>query len=111
MQYFLYVCKNRVPYVENLPFDACVEIPVTATKAGYIRKFQGKMPSNVALLVAYTASIENLTVEAWEKKSKQLVYQAVSLDPLCPAVLSLQEIREMCDELFQVNKDYLGDYQ
>lgn len=97
--------------VENLPYDACVEIPVTATKDGYIRKFQGKLPSNIAPLVAYTAGIENLTVEAWEKKSKQLVYQAVSLDPLCSAVLSLQEIRDMCDELFEINKDYLGDYQ
>lgn len=97
--------------VENLPYDACVEIPVTATKDGYIRKFQGKMPSNVAPLVAFTAGIENLVVEAWEKKSKQLVYQAVSLDPLCSAVLSLQEIRDMCDELFEINKDYLGDYQ
>lgn len=97
--------------VENLPYDACVEIPVTATRDGYIRKFQGKMPSNVAPLVAYTAFIENLAVEAWEKKSKKLVYQAVSFDPLCSAVLSLQEIRDMCDELFSVNKDYLGDFE
>lgn len=96
--------------VENLPYDACVEIPVTATKDGYIRRYRGKLPSSVATLVAYTAGIENLAVEAWEKKSKQLVYQAVSLDPLCSAVLSLQEVREMCDELFVVNKDYLGDY-
>lgn len=97
--------------VENLPYDACVEIPVTATKDGYIRRFQGKLPSCVAPLVAYTAGIENLTVEAWEKKSKQLVYQAVSLDPLCSAVLSLQEIRDMCDELFALNQAFLGDYK
>lgn len=97
--------------VENLPYDACVEIPVTATKDGYVRKYQGKLPLNIAPLVAYTAGIENLAVEAWEKKSKQLVYQAVSLDPLCSAVLSLQEIRDMCDELFAVNKDYLGSFK
>ncbi len=97
--------------IENLPFDACVEIPVTATKNGYIRKFQGKLPTSVAPLVAYTAAIENLTVEAWEKKSKTLVYQAVSLDPLCSAVLSLEEIREMCDELFEINKEFLNEYK
>ena len=97
--------------VANLPYDACVEIPVTVDKNGYTRRFSGKLPSNIAPLVAYTASIENLTVEAWEKKSKQLVYQAVSLDPLCSAVLSLEEVREMCDELFAINKDFLGDYQ
>lgn len=97
--------------VENLPYDACVEIPVVATKDGYVRKFQGRLPSNIAPLVAYTAGIENLAVEAWEKKSKRLVYQAVSLDPLCSAVLSLQEVRDMCDELFAVNKEYLGDFE
>ena len=96
--------------VENLPYDACVEIPVVATKDGYERKFQGKLPSSVMPLVSYVASIENLTVEAWEKKSRQLVCQAVSLDPLCSAVLSLQEVRDMCDELFEINKAYLGDF-
>ncbi len=96
--------------IENLPYDACVEIPVTATKDGYTRQFHGTLPTNVAPLVSYVAGIENLAVEAWEKRSKALVYQAVSLDPLCSAVLSLQEIRDMCDELFEVNKDYLGDF-
>ncbi len=97
--------------VENLPYDACVEIPVTATKDGYIRRYQGKLPSNIAPLVSYVAAIESLTVEAWEKRSKSLVYQAVSLDPLCSAVLSLEEIREMCDELFEINREYLGDFK
>ena len=62
-------------------------------------------------MVAYTANIENLVVEAYEKKSKALVYAAVSLDPLCSAVLSLEEVRQMCDEIFEKNKDYLGDYK
>ena len=96
--------------IENLPWDACVEIPVTATKDGYTRRYQGKLPTSVVPLVSLTAAIENLTVEAWEKKSKLLVYQAVSLDPLCSAVLSLQEIRDMCDALFEKNRDFLGDY-
>ena len=97
--------------VENLPYDACVEIPVTATREGYTRNFQGKLPTSVAPLVAYTAGIENLTVEAFEKKSKKLVYQAVSMDPLCSAVLSLQEVRDMCDEIFAANGEYLADYR
>ena len=97
--------------VENLPYDACVEIPVVATRDGYIRKYQGKMPSNVAAFVAFNASIENMVVEAFEKKSRQLIYQAVSLDPLCSAVLSLEEVRQMCDELFEVNKEFLGEYK
>ena len=97
--------------IENLPFDACVEIPVIASKNGYERKFQGKIPDAAAVMVAQTAGIENLAVKAWEKRSKQMLYQAVSLDPLCSAVLSLEEIKEMCDEILAVNKDYLGDFK
>lgn len=97
--------------IENLPYDACVEIPVVASKDGYERKFKGKLPSAAAVMVAQTAGIENLVVEAWEEKSKQKVYQAVSLDPLCSAVLSLEEIKAMCDEIFEVNREYLADFQ
>ena len=97
--------------ITNLPDDVCVEIPVLATKDGYERTYKGALPDAVAIMVAQTAGIENLVVKAWETKSKELVYQAVSLDPLSSAVLSLPEIKEMCDELFEVNKDYLGDYQ
>lgn len=97
--------------VENLPYDACVEIPVIASRKGYERTFKGRMPNGAAALVSYTANIENLVVEAWEKRSKELVVQAVSLDPLCSAVCSLKEIRDMCDELFEVNRDYLSDFR
>ena len=97
--------------VENLPYDACVEIPVVATKSGYEREYRGKLPSAAAVMVAQTAGIENLVVEAWHEKSKEKVYQAVSLDPLSSAVLSLEEIKAMCDELFAVNSEFLGDYK
>ena len=33
------------------------------------------------------------------------------MDPLCSAVCSLQEIRDMCDLIFEKNTDYLGDYK
>ncbi len=97
--------------IVNLPADTCVEIPVLATKDGYQRTFRGKMPSGPAAMVNYTANIENLVVEAFHEKLKDKVIQAVSLDPLCSAVLSLEEVRQMCNELFAVNKDYLGDYK
>ena len=44
-----------------------------------------------------------------EKNKKKLI-AACYMDPLCSAVLSLSEIEAMCEELFAVNKDFLGDY-
>jgi alpha-galactosidase len=55
--------------------------------------------------------MESLVVEAAMQKSKEMVYQAIYMDPLCSAVCSMEEIKQMCDELFAVNEEFLGDYK
>ncbi len=97
--------------IPNLPHDACVEVPVVADRMGFRTTIAGPLPANLATLVSTTAQIENMVIEAAVTKNRDLVYQAVYLDPLSSAVCSLEEIRQMCDELFEVNKDYLGDYK
>lgn len=97
--------------IPNLPYDACVEVPVVADFMGFKTTMAGPLPDHLAILVNTTARIENLVIEAAMKKSKEEVYRAVYMDPLTSAVLSLEEIRNMCDEIFEKNKDYLGDYK
>ena len=55
--------------------------------------------------------MENLAVEAAMEKSKEKVYRALCFDPLTSAVCSLAEIREMTNQLFEANRDYLKDYK
>ena len=38
----------------------------------------------------------------------EAIIHAVQMDPLCAAVCSLQEIREMCGLLFEKEQDYIG---
>lgn len=95
----------------NLPDDACVEVPVVADRMGFKTTIAGPLPEHLAILVNTTARIESLVIEAAMKKSKELVYRAVYNDPLTSAVCSLDEIKRMCDELFDANRDYLGDYK
>lgn len=97
--------------IPNLPYDACVEVPVVADKMGFKTTIAGPLPEHLAILVNTTARIENLVVEAAMKKSKELVYRAVYMDPLTSAVCSMEEIKNMCDELFEINKEFLGDYK
>ena len=97
--------------VENLPYDACVEVPVVSDRMGMKTTIAGNLPDHIAVLVNTTARLENLVVEATQKKSKELVYYACYMDPLTSAVCSLDEIRNMCDEIFEKNVDYLGDYK
>lgn len=97
--------------IPNLPYDACVEVPVVADRMGIKTTIAGPLPSNLATFVGTTAQIENMVIEAAVTKNRDLVYQAVYLDPLSSAVCSLEELKQMCDELFEVNKEYFGDYK
>lgn len=97
--------------IPNLPYDACVEVPVVADKMGFKTTIAGKLPEHLAILVNTTARMESLVVEAAMRKDKEAVYHAVCMDPLTSAVCSLDEIKKMTDELFEINKDFLGDYK
>ncbi|MBR2431979.1 MAG: alpha-glucosidase/alpha-galactosidase [Clostridia bacterium] len=97
--------------IPNLPADACVEVPVVADRMGFKTTVAGPLPEHLAILVNTTARIESLVIEAARTKSRELVYRAVYMDPLCSAVCSLEEIRAMCDELFEANREFLGEYR
>ena len=97
--------------IPNLPNDACVEVPVVADRMGLKTTIAGALPEHIAILVNTTARMETLAAEAAIKKSKDMVYHAVYMDPLSSAVCSLDEIKNMCDELFEINKDFLGEYR
>ncbi len=97
--------------IPNLPDNACVEVPVVADRMGFKTTIAGPLPEHIAILVNTTARMETLAVEAAMKKSREMVYHAVYMDPLSSAVCSLDEIKNMCDELFEINKDFLGDYR
>lgn len=96
--------------IKNLPDDTCVEVPVVASRFGLRKCVVGSLPDEVATLVNTTARMENFAVEAIMKKDKKKLIQACYMDPLCSAVCSLEEIKSMCNELFEVNKEFLGDY-
>ena len=97
--------------ISNLPFDACVEVPVIADRMGFKTTIAGPLPEHLAILVNTTARIESLVIEAAMKKSREAVYHAVMMDPLSSAVCSMDEIKRMCDEIFEKNTEYLGDYR
>ena len=93
--------------ISNLPLDACVEVPVWASKNGLEPVAVGALPPSVAPLTALSSQIEEMAVEAILTGDRRLIYQAIAYSPLSAAVLSLYEIQQMVDELFAVNAPYL----
>ncbi len=97
-------------YVSNLPQDACVEVPVWASRHGLEPLRVGALPPQCAVLTSLSAQIEEMAVEAALTGNRRLVYQAIANDPLSAAVLSLAEIQQMVDDLFECNRDYLPQF-
>lgn len=97
--------------IDNLPEGCCVEVPAIAAKGG-VRPFHvGKLPEQLAVLVNTSARCEELAVEGCIEGDKRKIFHAVLFDPLTPAVCSIDEIRQMVDEMFEAGKDYLGYFK
>ena len=52
----------------------------------------------------------NLAVEAVLTGDREMLYWAIAYDPLTSAALSLQEIRDMVDEMFEREKDWMPTF-
>jgi alpha-galactosidase len=96
--------------VANLPTDACVEVPVWASKKGLSPVHVGALPPQVAALTSLSAQIEEMAVEAALTGDPRLVYQAICHDPLTAAKLSLAEIKSMVNEMLEQNRVHLPQF-
>ncbi|MCQ2431323.1 MAG: alpha-glucosidase/alpha-galactosidase [Clostridia bacterium] len=90
--------------ISNLPPETCVEVPVMVDRGGLHKFMVGALPDHLAILVNTTARMENLAVDACMEGDREKVIRAVMMDPLTSAVCSLEEIREMCGKIFDVNQ-------
>jgi len=97
--------------ITNLPPLACVETPVLATKSGLQYLHVGDLPDNLAILINLSAQIEKMVVDAVIEGDPWKVYQANLFDPLSAAVCSMAEIKEMTQEMFNKNAEYLGYFK
>ena len=97
--------------VTNLPPNACVEVPVWVSKKGLESSYVGALPPQCAALTSLSSQIEEMAVEACLTGDPRLVYQAIAYDPLTAAVLSLAEIKQMVNEMFECNKGHLPTFK
>lgn len=97
--------------IDNLPRNACVEVPVWASRKGLEAVRVGSLPPQCAMLTGLSSQIEEMAVEACLSGDPRLVFQAIAHDPLTASVLSLAEIRQMVNEMFEQNRDYLPTFE
>jgi len=97
--------------ISNLPEGCCVEVPVVASKNALRTCTIGALPRHLALMAGISAQIEEMAVEASISGDRKLIEQAISFDPLTSAALSLEEIKNMVDDMFTANRTYLPQFR
>jgi len=97
-------------YITNLPAGCCVEIPVFVDRRGLHPVRVGDLPVQCAALNQSNVTVQTLAVEAALAGDPELAMQAVAMDPLTSAVLTLAEARAMTGELLEAQRAWLPQF-
>jgi alpha-galactosidase len=97
--------------ITNLPKEACVEVPVFASRGKLNCVHVGELPIQLAALNNVSAATEIMTVNASLSGDPEMAFHACAYDPMCAAKLSLAEIRKLTQEMLNKNKAYLPQFK
>jgi alpha-galactosidase len=95
--------------IENLPDNACVEVPCLVDASGLTPQKVGALPPHLAALMQTNINVQQLTVEALVSGKREHVYHAAMLDPHTAAELTLDEIWSLVDELLEAHGEAIPE--
>ncbi|MBO7319641.1 MAG: alpha-glucosidase/alpha-galactosidase [Clostridia bacterium] len=96
--------------IDNLPKEACVEVPCLVDGSGITPCHMGALPLQLAAMNASNIYPQLLTIEAAATLEKKYIYTAAMMDPLTGTELNIKDIYAMVDELLEAHKDWLPEY-
>ena len=97
--------------IDNLPADACVEVPCLIDGKGIHPCHVGNLPVQLAAMNMTNINAQLLTINAAVTKKREDIYMAAMLEPHTAAELSIDEIKAMVDELIEAHGEYMKDYK
>lgn len=101
---------NNGGVIENLPREACVEVPCVVNGNGITPCYMGKLPVALAAMNMTNINPQLITIEAARTRKRDLIYQAAMLDPHTAAELSVDDIVSMCDDLIEAHGNWLPKF-
>ena len=93
--------------ISNLPPHAIIEVPTLVDRTGLQFTTVGELPPQLIAYMQPHVSQQELFIRAVLEGRRDYVYQAAMFDPLTAAVLPLDKIVEMCDELITAHGELL----
>ena len=98
-------------YITNLPDGCCVEVPTFVDDAGLHPTAIGDLPPQCAAACMTNVSVQTLGAHAGIEGDPEAVVHAVAMDPLAGAVCTLKEIRDMCGEMLEAQRQWLPQFE
>lgn len=102
---------NKGGLIENLPQDACVEVPCLVNGMGVHPCHVGRLPVQCAAMNMTNINVQLLTIEAAVTRKKEHIYQAAMLDPHTGSELDMDTIVRMVDDLIETHGSWLPQYK
>ena len=102
---------NTGGLIENLPREACVEVPCLVDGAGVAPCYVGRLPVQLAAMNQTHVNVHLLTIEAAATKKREHIYHAAMLEPHTAAELSLDDIIRLVDDLIEAHGSWLPQYR
>ncbi len=96
--------------ISNLPEGSCVEVPCTVDALGIHPMAVGDLPPQCASLSRSNIAVQEMATLAVTDLDRESAFHAIALDPLTSAKLSLAEIRQMFNEMWDANAGYLESF-
>jgi alpha-galactosidase len=94
-------------YIENLPYNAIVEVPGIINSQGANGVIIGKLPDPVAELCRRQITLAELVVEAAVKGDRDIALQALALDPM---VDDPKIAKDILNDYLEAEKEYLPQF-
>lgn len=98
---------NAGGMIENLPKEACVEVPCLVDGCGIHPCHVGRLPVQLAAMNMTNINVQLLTIEAAVTRKKEHIYQAAMMDPHTASELSIDDIIRLVDDLIEAHGDWL----
>jgi alpha-galactosidase len=95
--------------IDNLPEGAVIEVPHIVDGNGIQAVPMGPLPPQCAALNRSYLNVAGLAIEAMRTGSKELVRQAVLVDPNASSTLTPEQIWALCDELTAAHGDLMPE--
>lgn len=93
--------------ITNLPHTACVEVPCLVDANGVQACYVGALPPQCAAFNQTNINVQELTIQAALTLKRDHIYHAALLDPHTSAELTIDGIRNLCDDLIDAHGDFL----